>query len=68
MALSRSRHPRLTAWLGHKTLQHGTGGKASKKERPSTEHKKASTMKFVLPDTRCNGYKKRRSSFLKELY
>jgi len=39
-------------------------------ERPSassTEHKKASTMKFVSPDTRCNDYKKRRSAFLMEL-
>jgi hypothetical protein len=33
----------------------------------STEHKKASTMKFVPPDTRLKGYKKRRSAFLEEL-
>ena len=33
----------------------------------STEHKKASTMKFVPPDTRLKDYKKRRSAFLEEL-
>jgi hypothetical protein len=32
-----------------------------------TKHKKALTMKFVPPDTCLNDYKKRRSTFLKEL-
>jgi hypothetical protein len=32
-----------------------------------TKRKKALTMKFVLPDTCLKDYKKRRSSFLKEL-
>jgi hypothetical protein len=32
-----------------------------------TKHKKALTMKFVPPDTCLKDYRKRRSSFLKEL-
>ena len=45
-------------------------GRLSIREKPSissTEHKEASTMKFVSPDTHCNDYKKRRSALLKEL-
>ena len=41
--------------------------KSDKSPTGSTKRKKASTMKFVPPDTRLKDYKKRRSAFLEEL-